>query len=103
METRKSKFTVIAEFEVPAEHRLEFLDLCRFDAERSIQDEPGCQQFDVNTSEDEPRIIALYEIYDDRAAFDIHTTMPHFATFSEGLDHLGVRKIQVRFFTRQHP
>jgi len=103
METRESNFTVIAEFEVRAEHRQEFLDLCRFDAERSVQDEPGCQQFDVNTSEDNPNIIALYEVYDNRAAFDVHTTMPHFATFSDGLERLAVRKIQVRFFTRQYP
>jgi quinol monooxygenase YgiN len=103
MSTQKFNFTVIAEFEVPTEHRQEFLELCRFDAERSLQDEAGCQQFDVNTSEDNPNLIALYEIYDDRAAFDVHTTMPHFATFSEGLERLGVQKIQVRFFIRQYP
>ena len=96
-------FTVIAEFAVPSAHHSEFLDLCRFDSERSVSDEPGCRQFDVNTLEDSPETIVLYEVYDDRAAFDHHVTTPHYATFAAGVDRLGVTKPQVRFFTRQHP
>lgn len=100
MEAQKSEFVVIAEFAVSASHRREFLELCRFDAERSVADEPGCQQFDVNTSEETLEHIVLYEVYDDRPSFDLHVAMPHYVTFAEGVDRLGVEKIRVRFFSR---
>jgi (4S)-4-hydroxy-5-phosphonooxypentane-2,3-dione isomerase len=103
LETRKAAFIVIAELEVPAEHRAEFLELCRFDSEHSVSDEPGCRQFDVNTSDETLETIVLYEVYDDRTAFDFHLTTPHFAAFAGGMERFGVTRKQVRFFGRQHP
>lgn len=102
MEKRKGSFVVIAEFKVSAEKRGEFLDLSRFDSERSLADEVGCHQFDVSTGEETPDTIVFYEIYDDRAAFDVHTKTPHFAVFAEGLQKLGVETVSVRFFHRQY-
>lgn len=96
-------FVVIAEFETPAQHREEFLDICRYDGKHSVADEPGCRQFDVSTGEESPNHIVLYEVYDDRAAFETHLTMPHFAPFADALERLNVQRIGVRFFTRQHP
>jgi autoinducer 2-degrading protein len=95
-------YVVIAEFTVPAVHRAEFLTLCQFDSERSVGDEPGCRRFDVSTAVDAPEHVVLYEVYDDRAAFDTHKTMPHFTVFSEGLKRLQVTTVQVRFFDRQY-
>jgi (4S)-4-hydroxy-5-phosphonooxypentane-2,3-dione isomerase len=103
LEIRKDAFVVIAELEVPAQHGSEFLELCRFDGEHSVSDEAGCRQFDVNTSDESPETIVLYEVYDDRAAFDFHLTTPHFVVFAEGVERLGVTRKQVRFFRRQHP
>jgi quinol monooxygenase YgiN len=93
-------FVVIAEFEVAAEHKAEFLEVCRFDSVRSTTDEAGCRQFDVLTSGESPASVALYEVYDDRAAFDTHLTMPHFTVFSETTKRLGVETKAVRFFAR---
>jgi (4S)-4-hydroxy-5-phosphonooxypentane-2,3-dione isomerase len=93
-------FVVIAEFEVSAEHKAEFLEVCRFDSVRSTTDEAGCRQFDVLTSDESPTSVALYEVYDDRAAFDVHLTMPHFTVFSEATKRLGVETKAVRFFAR---
>ncbi len=42
--------------------------------------EPGCSRFDVAFSPDGLRCL-LYEVYDDRAAFDFHLTTPHFKDF----------------------
>ncbi|MBS1813567.1 MAG: antibiotic biosynthesis monooxygenase [Acidobacteria bacterium] len=100
VENSKATFVVIAEFKVPARSREEFLELSRFDSERSLAEEAGCRQFDVSTGEEAQDIVVFYEVYDDRAAFDVHTTMPHFATFSEGLQRLGVETVGVRFFHR---
>ncbi|MGD1923399.1 MAG: putative quinol monooxygenase [Paracoccaceae bacterium] len=43
--------------------------------------EPGCQRFDVWTDPADPTRTFLYEIYDDRAAFDAHLASTHFKAF----------------------
>jgi quinol monooxygenase YgiN len=103
LEESKAAFIVIAELEVPAPHRAAFLELCRLDSHHSVSDEPGCRQFDVNSSDENLETIVLYEVYDDRAAFDFHLTTPHFQAFAEGVERFGVVRKQVRFFRRQHP
>jgi len=101
MPPESKPFVVIAEFAVQDQHREEFLKLCAFDSLRSTTDEPGCRQFDVITSSDAPQAVVLYEVYDDRAAFDTHLTTPHYAVFAEALDRLAIVKTQVRFFNRE--
>lgn len=93
-------FVVLAEFSVSAEHKAEFLELCAFDSRSSLQHEPGCRQFDAQTMEDAPDVVILYEVYDDRAAFDAHLATPHYATFAAGVERLGVAKTLVRLLTR---
>lgn len=94
-------YVIIAEFEVTAEHKQEFLELCRFDSTSSVRDEPGCRQFDALTIDDAPDAVVLYEVYDDKAAFDAHKATPHYATFAEGVKRLQVTQKQVRFLTRR--
>ena len=94
-------YIVIAEFHVPASNRREFLDICLHDAEQSVEVEPGCFSFDVNTSDETPETVLLYEAYTDRAAFDNHLTMPHYAPFAEALTRLEVQRVQVRFLKRE--
>jgi quinol monooxygenase YgiN len=103
MSNRSTAFVVIAEFEVLPNSKNEFLALCKFDAERSVTDEPGCQQFDANTSDKSQGTVVLYEVYDDRIAFDLHLTTPHYARFAEGVERLGVINTSVRFLRRQLP
>ncbi|MEM9060088.1 MAG: putative quinol monooxygenase [Pseudomonadota bacterium] len=43
--------------------------------------EPGCQRFDVWVDPADPARTFLYEIYDDRAAFDAHLASEHFKAF----------------------
>ena len=50
-----------------------FRQLIDENARASCRDEPGCRRFDVlRTAASDPDRILLYEIYDDRAAFDAH-------------------------------
>ena len=101
MAESKAAFVVLAEFSVASGQRAEFLDLCAFDGLRSTADERDCHQFDLVTSPESPEAVILYEVYTDQAAFDHHLTTPHYATFAQGLDRLGVTKTRVRFLTRQ--
>jgi len=50
---------------------------------RQSRQEPGCRQFDVLLPLDATAAVALYEIYDDRAAFDHHVATPHYLRFKE--------------------
>jgi quinol monooxygenase YgiN len=43
--------------------------------------EPGCRQFQVSRSTDEPRTYVLYEEYDDEDAFQAHRTSDHFKRY----------------------
>ncbi|NKX44758.1 putative quinol monooxygenase [Roseicyclus persicicus] len=52
-------------------------------AARSVADEPGCRRFDVCETEGAPGRFFLYELYDDRAAFDSHLATPHYAVFRD--------------------
>ena len=103
MSTSTAPFTVIAELEVASEHKAEFLEFCRLDGVGSVTNEPGCRQFDTLTSDEAPNDVILYEVYDDRAAFDHHLTMPHYKVFAAAVEKLGVTTRLVRFLNRTHP
>lgn len=97
-----SAFVIIAEFATTAANRDEFLALCRLDADGSVRDEPGCSQFDVVLSHEDPDTVILFEVYDDAAAFEAHQQTPHYATFAAGVERLGIEKRRVRFLSRAH-
>lgn len=96
-------FTVIAEFEVAADKLDAFLTAAHDDATRSLQDEPGCLQFDINViSDNDASRVIFYEVYQSRDAFDAHLETPHLAVFRENLT-LAEQELPVRFLTRHHP
>lgn len=72
---------VIVWFEVRPDSGPAFLDLVRQNAHASVRDEPGCRRFDVCADPDRPGDVFLYELYDDKAAFEAHMTTPHFISF----------------------
>lgn len=75
------QFALLVEFEVKDGMVEAFLPLISENAKTSVQNEPGCRQFDVLRVSGEPNRVTLYEIYDDEAAFEAHRTMPHLADF----------------------
>lgn len=91
-------FVVIAEFQVKPGQQQAFLELAHEDARQSLANEDGCHQFDVLIAEDDDHRIVLHEAYTDRAAFDTHTQMPHYAPFKEGSAPLIAEDPVVRFF-----
>jgi autoinducer 2-degrading protein len=59
-----------------------FLKLIKENADKSLTEEPGCNRFDVLIEKGAPDHIVLYEIYRDRAAFEVHLKSRHFAEFN---------------------
>ena len=78
-----NRFVIIVDFRLKSGAKAAFLHLINENARASCREEPGCQRFDVLASNGEPDRIVLYEIYDDRAAFDAHIKTSHFARFNE--------------------
>jgi quinol monooxygenase YgiN len=75
----------------------DFLPLMTANARTSLQEEPGCGQFDICLGED-PDTVFLYEIYDDRAAFEAHLESAHFKSFDAAVAGMIAAK-DVRLFT----
>ncbi|WP_171132864.1 MULTISPECIES: putative quinol monooxygenase [unclassified Ruegeria] len=73
-------YAVTVTFRVAPDHLETFLPLMVENAQTSLQQEPGCHQFDICRGDD-PNQVFLYEIYDDRAAFDAHLASVHFKSF----------------------
>ena len=69
--------------QVKPEHVAEFLEVIRYDAEHSENDEPGCLRFDVIQDKDDPNRFYFYEVYRDEAALEAHRQMPHFKHYVE--------------------
>lgn len=94
-----SAFVVIAEFTAKDGAFDALARIAAADAAGSIT-EPGCRQFDVVRPDDRPGNVVLYEVYDDRAAFDAHQRTPHYATFKRDVADATVGAPVVRFCTR---
>jgi quinol monooxygenase YgiN len=76
-------FVIMVAFQVRPERVAAFIEASLDDARGSVRDEAGCLRFDVvQDTEDETRVL-FYEVYQDKAAFDQHLTMPHFHRWNE--------------------
>jgi quinol monooxygenase YgiN len=75
-------YFVWVELTIAPADRARFLDLARENAAQSVAREPGCTRFDVLESADDGPV-ALYEIYDDEAAFKAHLLTEHFHVFND--------------------
>ena len=68
-------------FVVKAEHLGAFQAAMKANARASLENEPGCHQFDVAYAPDAPTTCFLYELYNDEAAFRDHLASAHFKNF----------------------
>jgi autoinducer 2-degrading protein len=76
-------FVVVVFFESKVAHVAEFKDAISINAKASVENEPGCQLFDVSQDAYDDASFFLYEIYDDEPAFKAHIATPHFKMFDE--------------------
>jgi len=92
-------YVIAVDFEIEPSRLEEFLPLMKANAAASVRDEPGCHIFEVCQDPDAPHHIFLYELYDDRAAFEAHLASPHFKDFDAATSDMLKAKT-VRAFTR---
>jgi (4S)-4-hydroxy-5-phosphonooxypentane-2,3-dione isomerase len=74
-------YVVIVDFKIKPERLAEFMPRMLDNARASRETEPGCRVFDVCVDPKEKTKVFLYEVYDDRAAFDAHLATAHFKRF----------------------
>ena len=80
-EANAARCIVTVDFRITADHWPDFLAAVGEQAKTSLAMEPACRVFDVAVAADGEPTVFLYEVYDDRAAFDAHLTTPHFLAF----------------------
>lgn len=71
---------VAVTFEIAPDRAEAFRDRVGQQAADSLT-EPGCRRFDVWCDTGDCTRVFLFEIYDDRAAFDAHLASDHFKAF----------------------
>lgn len=85
-------FAVIVRFEIWSHSVAKFQDLVLAQAANSLKLEDACHQFDVVQDSSDLSVFYLYEIYDDRAAFDVHLASAHFKQFDSEAQSMIARK-----------
>lgn len=85
-------YVITVTFEIDPEHLESFRPLMQKQADNSLKNEAGCQQFDVCYSTTISNHCFLYEKYDDRAAFDVHLAQDYFAEFDAAVTPWVLKK-----------
>lgn len=92
-----SGFVITVDFVLKPGAMAAFRKLIDRNARDSCADEPGCRRFDVLVPTDSGDKVFLYEIYDDRAAFDAHLKTRHFEVFNHESEALVISKTVAQY------
>ena len=95
-------YVVTVEFVAKPERAEVFREAMVENARTSREHEPGCRQFDVCGDPADRSVVFLYEVYDDRAAFDAHCSSAHFLAFDDRVRDWVARKT-VRIYEHIDP
>jgi autoinducer 2-degrading protein len=57
-----------------------FMEAAKENAAASTKD-PGCREFNIAVSKDDPHHIMFFEVYDNAAALDLHRATDHFKKY----------------------
>ena len=72
-------FALFVTAKIKPGHRAEFIEATMGDAVGSNNDEPGCLQFDVHADPTDENTVYLYEVYQDKDAWETaHRSAPHY-------------------------
>jgi quinol monooxygenase YgiN len=97
-------FAITVAFELLEGAFPEFHRLVAENATLSVQLEPDCLRFDVLTPVDGAAAthVFLYEIYKDRAAFDLHLASEHFRQFDQRSRDLVISKTVLAYTVQEN-
>jgi|TARA_B110000091_G_scaffold145573_1_gene155291 autoinducer 2-degrading protein len=76
-------FVITVKFTTHEKDTKKFKDRIIQQAKDSLKLEKDCHVFDVCHDPNNNNVVFLYEIYADKAAFDIHLNSKHYLSFNE--------------------
>jgi quinol monooxygenase YgiN len=85
-------YVIVVDFKIKPEQLADFMPLMLENARASRETEPGCRVFDVCMDPKKETSVFLYEVYDDRAAFDAHLESAHFKRFDAAVASMVASK-----------
>ncbi len=86
------RYAVTVTFKIRPDQFEAFMVLMLANAQASRLNEEGCHVFDVATDAERPGEVFLYELYDDRAAFEAHLETLHFKAFDNAIKEMVLEK-----------
>ena len=97
-----STLALIVEIRIQPENVDQFMALARENGRAARETEPGCRAFDILVDPEDPTRVTLYEVYDNKTAFEAHQRTAHFKRY---LDHAVplLASRERRFWTRVAP
>ena len=85
-------FVITVDFEIKSEFVNEFRNRVLQQAKDSLHNEEKCLIFDVCFDEKNTKKVFLYEIYQDKDAFDYHLKSDHYLSFDKDVKNWVTKK-----------
>ena len=85
-------FVITVDFEIKSEFVNEFRNRVLQQAKDSLNNEEKCLIFDVSFDEKNTNKVFLYEIYQDKNAFDYHLKSDHYLSFDKDVKNWVTKK-----------
>ena len=85
-------FVITVDFEIKSEFVNEFRNRVLQQARDSLNNEGKCFTFDVSFDEKNTNKVFLYEIYQDKDAFDYHLKSDHYLSFDKDVKNWVTKK-----------
>ena len=87
-----SGIAFFVEVDIDPDRREAFDTFMTRHASGTLEEEEGCLQFDVYVDRTDPNRYALYELYADQAALDVHRFSERLARFRDITDPMVARR-----------
>jgi (4S)-4-hydroxy-5-phosphonooxypentane-2,3-dione isomerase len=75
-----------------------FMEAAKENAAASTRD-PGCREFNIVVSKDDPHHIMFFEVYDNAAALDIHRATDHFKKYQAATKDMVTKRDAKQFLS----
>ena len=84
--------------DVPADLFDKFMEVAKENAVASAKD-PGCREFSIMASKDDPHHIMFFEVYDNEAALEFHRNTEHFKKYQAVTKGMVIKADVARLFS----
>jgi quinol monooxygenase YgiN len=84
--------------DIPADIFDKFMEVAKENAVASAKD-PGCREFSIVVSKDDPHHIMFFEVYDNEAGLEFHRNTEHFKKYQAATRDMPIKRDVKRFMS----